>query len=44
MVVEHYIRKRGLGEIADEMGLSHAAIRVRMHRIRLKLKKIFSTL
>lgn len=41
VIVEHYIYGRGLADIAEEMNISHVAIRVRIHRIRNQLKKYF---
>lgn len=42
IVIEHYVHRRSLADIASEMGFSHVAIRVRIHRIRLKLKNFYS--
>jgi len=41
IVVDHYIHGRSLADIAGEMGTSYVALRVRLHRIRIKLKNIF---
>lgn len=41
IIVEHYIYGRSLADIAEEMNISHVAIRVRIHRIRNQLKKYF---
>ena len=41
IVVDHYIHGRSLADIAGDMGTSYVALRVRLHRIRLKLKNIF---
>lgn len=39
IITDHYMHKHSLSEIAEEMGLSHVAVRVRIHRIRCQLKK-----
>lgn len=41
IIVDHYINNRSLAEIAADLGVSHATLRVRLHRIRKRLKKYF---
>lgn len=41
IIVEHYIFGRNLADIAEDIGISYVALRVRIHRIRKQLKKYF---
>ena len=41
IIVKHYMFGQSLEEIAQQMGVSHAALRVRLFRIRKRLKEFF---